>query len=128
MNEQITVTKPDWEQRAIDANFSVSCLAKNAGYSVRHLQRQFRHAFGIAPRELMQGFRLDRAARQLAEGKFVKEAAAEAGYSSSYFSTKFKNYHGSAAGTLRKRLHWVECPIIKPQCRIIKAKFHGPVP
>jgi AraC-like DNA-binding protein len=127
MNEQFIESKSDWEQRAIDANFSVSCLAKNAGYSVRHLQRQFRHAFGFAPRELMQGLRLERAARQLAEGKFVKEAAAEAGYSRSYFSTKFKNYHGRAAGVSRKRVLWVECPIIKPQCRIIKTKFHGPV-
>jgi AraC family transcriptional regulator of adaptative response/methylated-DNA-[protein]-cysteine methyltransferase len=61
---------------------SLKALAAIAGLSPTHLQRQFKRALGLSPREYQAACRADRFRRELRAGRDVTTAIYEAGYGS----------------------------------------------
>ena len=61
---------------------SLATLAKAAGVSAFHLQRQFKKALGVSPREFHAARRAERFRRELRSGHDVTSATYEAGYGS----------------------------------------------
>jgi AraC family transcriptional regulator of adaptative response/methylated-DNA-[protein]-cysteine methyltransferase len=57
-------------------------LGREAGMSPHHLQRTFKRAFGVSPREYQDALRLARLKRSLREGGRVTDAILDAGYGS----------------------------------------------
>jgi AraC family transcriptional regulator of adaptative response/methylated-DNA-[protein]-cysteine methyltransferase len=61
---------------------SLSRLAVAAGVGPHHLQRAFKQAVGLSPKQYAEALRLGRLRRALRRGAAVEEAAHEAGYGS----------------------------------------------
>jgi AraC family transcriptional regulator of adaptative response/methylated-DNA-[protein]-cysteine methyltransferase len=57
-------------------------LARGAGVGPHHLQRAFKRAVGLSPKQYAEALRLGRLRRALRNGAVVEEAAHEAGYGS----------------------------------------------
>lgn len=68
--------------RQADQPVSLTTLARVAGVSPFHLQRQFKRALGVSPREYQAACRADRFRRELRAGRDVAGATYEAGYGS----------------------------------------------
>ena len=68
--------------RHADKNVSLAHLARTVGLSAFHLQRQFKQALGVSPREYQAAFRAQRFRRELREGRDIATATYEAGYGS----------------------------------------------
>lgn len=72
-------------------------LAGVAGLSQFHLARYFKAAFGAAPVTYHRALRLERAARLVAQGASLAEAAEAVGYSdATALSHAFRRHHGCA--------------------------------
>jgi transcriptional regulator GlxA family with amidase domain len=86
----------DWPQRAHQASYSVSALAKSCSVSVRTLERFYLRAFeGDTPRRWLKRQRMQRAIELLRDGSTIKETSACLGYEDpSHFSREFKNHYG----------------------------------
>jgi AraC-like DNA-binding protein len=82
----------------------IPALATEAGLSQRHLERQFKHRFGISPREYILRLRALIAADLLkTTTKSITEIALEAGfYDHSSFTRQFKNHFGTLPLKYRK--------------------------
>jgi AraC family transcriptional regulator of adaptative response/methylated-DNA-[protein]-cysteine methyltransferase len=79
-------------------------LARAVGASPFHLQRRFKEAFGLSPRDYQREQRLEDAKRALANGARVTDALFEAGYGSvSRFYEKAASRLGMAARAYRAR-------------------------
>jgi AraC family transcriptional regulator of adaptative response/methylated-DNA-[protein]-cysteine methyltransferase len=65
-----------------DTPIPLRALARMAGLSPSHFQRQFTHAVGVSPREYQAACRADRFRRELRAGRDVTSAMYEAGYGS----------------------------------------------
>jgi AraC family transcriptional regulator of adaptative response/methylated-DNA-[protein]-cysteine methyltransferase len=65
-----------------DEAIPLSALARIAGLSPFHLQRQFKKALGVSPREFQAACRAERFRHQLRAGRDVAGATYEAGYGS----------------------------------------------
>ena len=79
-------------------------LARAVGASPFHLQRRFKEAFGLSPRDYQREQRLEDAKRALAGGSRVTDALFEAGYGSvSRFYEKAAQRLGMAARAYRAR-------------------------
>lgn len=73
------------------ADHSLASLAREAGMSPFHFSRVFSELVGVPPHQYVLRRRLDAAARMLASGARVSQAAAACGFSSSsYFARAFK--------------------------------------
>jgi AraC family transcriptional regulator of adaptative response/methylated-DNA-[protein]-cysteine methyltransferase len=68
--------------RHADETVSLSALARVAGLSPFHLQRRFKRALGVSPREYQAACRAERFRRELRAGRDVTGAIYEAGYGS----------------------------------------------
>lgn len=80
--------RPDLARKA---NWSVANLAKVCGVSVRTLDRHFLNDLGTTPREWLADQRQVLAKELLANGRSVKETAAQVAYRhAGNFSRKFK--------------------------------------
>src|SRR6266542_6791874 len=66
-----------------DEKLTLEDLAARAGLSPSHLQRKFKAAFGLSPREYAEAFRMQRLKTGLRESASVIDAIYEAGYGSS---------------------------------------------
>jgi AraC family transcriptional regulator of adaptative response/methylated-DNA-[protein]-cysteine methyltransferase len=66
----------------VDETVALSTLARVAGLSPFHLQRQFKRALGVSPREFQAARRAERFRRELRNGRDVAAATYEAGYGS----------------------------------------------
>lgn len=66
----------------VDEAVSLERLARIAGLSASHFQRQFTRALGVSPREYQAAMRADRFKRELRNGRDVTSAIYEAGYGS----------------------------------------------
>jgi AraC family transcriptional regulator of adaptative response/methylated-DNA-[protein]-cysteine methyltransferase len=66
----------------VDEAVPLERLAKIAGLSPWHFQRQFTRALGVSPREYQSAMRADRFRRELRGGRDVTSAIYEAGYGS----------------------------------------------
>lgn len=79
-------------------------LARAVGASPFHLQRRFKEAFGLSPKDYQREQRLEDAKRALANGSRVTDAVFEAGYGSvSRFYEKAAQRLGMAARAYRAR-------------------------
>ena len=65
-----------------DETVSLVTLARIGNVSASHLQRQFKQALGVSPREYQAACRADRFRRELRSGRDVSSAMYEAGYGS----------------------------------------------
>ena len=65
-----------------DEPVSLSTLARVSGLSAFHLQRQFKRALGVSPREYQAACRAERFRHELRSGRDVAGATYEAGYGS----------------------------------------------
>jgi AraC family transcriptional regulator of adaptative response/methylated-DNA-[protein]-cysteine methyltransferase len=65
-----------------DQSISLARLARHVGLSAFHLQRQFKQALGVSPREYQAAFRAERFRRELRAGRDIATATYEAGYGS----------------------------------------------
>jgi AraC family transcriptional regulator, regulatory protein of adaptative response / methylated-DNA-[protein]-cysteine methyltransferase len=68
--------------RHADQTVSLAALARVAGLSPFHLQRRFKRALGVSPREYQAACRAERFRRELRSGRDVAGATYEAGYGS----------------------------------------------
>jgi AraC family transcriptional regulator of adaptative response/methylated-DNA-[protein]-cysteine methyltransferase len=66
-----------------DERLTLDELAKVSGFSRFHLQRTFKAAIGVSPREYQEGFRMKRLKKGLRESRGVADAVYEAGFGSS---------------------------------------------
>ncbi|MHB1225298.1 MAG: bifunctional DNA-binding transcriptional regulator/O6-methylguanine-DNA methyltransferase Ada [Gemmatimonadaceae bacterium] len=67
----------------VDRTVTLSTLALAVGQSPTHLQRAFKRAYGISPRQYVAALRSERMKRELRGGATVSRAAFEAGYGAS---------------------------------------------
>jgi AraC-like DNA-binding protein len=93
-----------WAWRRIEASggqISIDTLARELGYSRKHVSTSFRERFGMAPKPLAQLVRFDRAARLLRSGK-VRDLARigqQCGYfDQAHFTREFQRFAGSTPG------------------------------
>jgi AraC family transcriptional regulator of adaptative response/methylated-DNA-[protein]-cysteine methyltransferase len=68
---------------AVEDGITLAELARRSGASAAHLQREFKKAFGVSPREYLAAQRAERLKQRLKEGDDVTTATYEAGYGSS---------------------------------------------
>ena len=85
-NEQLTTLAERVKalvDEAVDEGITLAELARRSGASAAHLQREFKKAFGVSPREYLASRRAERLKQRLREGDDVTTATYEAGYGSS---------------------------------------------
>ncbi|HLJ17900.1 MAG TPA: bifunctional DNA-binding transcriptional regulator/O6-methylguanine-DNA methyltransferase Ada [Bryobacteraceae bacterium] len=70
-------------ERHAEDRLTLATLAREAGFSPFHLQRMFRKATGITPREYREALRMGSLKRNLKSGSDVTSALYDAGYGSS---------------------------------------------
>ena len=93
----------DWGKRSAQAHFRVTELAKDCGVSERQLRRYFLERFGQSPRKWLADARLNGVKSLLAQGKLVKEIAAQAGFNhQSNFSRSFKQHYNATPSSQRR--------------------------
>ncbi|HHM21000.1 MAG TPA: response regulator, partial [Bacteroidetes bacterium] len=91
--EKLVLNKMD------DPQFSVETMAKDLGFSPRHLSRTLGRLTGLSPVKFILEMRLQRARRLMENGQFksVTEVRYEIGIeSASYFTKKFKERFGKS--------------------------------
>ncbi|MCD9021591.1 AraC family transcriptional regulator [Cohnella silvisoli] len=87
----------DWMKRHVQVPVDIARLAQEQGMSRQHLNRLFRHKFGITTHEYYRGLKIAQAQKDLAElsDKPVKEIASGLGYvSASHFIDVFRKATG----------------------------------
>jgi len=104
-DQQVT-TLPERVRLLLDAAgdgaLTLAELAEQTGASPYHLQRSFKDAFGITPRQYLAGRRAERLKAQLRKGDDVTTATVEAGYgSSSRLYSQSNERLGMTPGTYR---------------------------
>jgi AraC family transcriptional regulator of adaptative response/methylated-DNA-[protein]-cysteine methyltransferase len=79
---------------------TLSALSREVGVSAFHLQREFKRAFGVSPREFQDANRRRVLTTRLRKGDTVSRATYEAGYGSS--SRVYEQKLGMSPATLKK--------------------------
>lgn len=94
-----------WIEAHLRADLSVEALAARACVSPRHLTRQFRSAFSLAPAELVEILRLDEARQRLAasNGSIERIAASVGFHNADTFRRAFERRFGLAPRVYRSR-------------------------
>jgi AraC-like DNA-binding protein len=94
--------------RVSGGRVAIGALAKELGFSRKHLALRFRHEFGISPKLLARILRFDRAVRLIGAGRVagLADLAAASGYADqAHLSREFRVFAGSArTAFLRRRL------------------------
>jgi len=86
-----------------DEPVTLAALARQVGVSAFHLQRAFKRALGVSPREYRDAERRRRLAERLRQGDTVSRATYEAGFgSSSRVYERVSSAMGMTPATLRK--------------------------
>jgi AraC-like DNA-binding protein len=89
--------RPNWPQLALQANWSVTKLAKLCGISSRTLERHFYAYMKKSPKSWLAEQRQRHGWALLCSGLSVKETAASLGYRHpTHFSRDFKKHLGSS--------------------------------
>ena len=70
-------------ESSLDGPLTLQSLGRQAGMSPQHLQRLFKHALGVSPRQYADALRLAALKTSLREGQNVTTAMYDAGYGSS---------------------------------------------
>lgn len=92
----------------LNGDLSLEALAREASYSPFHLQRLFKQAMGLSPKQYITRLRLETAAHYLIvfQQKSIAEVAYDCGFSSpSVFARAFKSYFGISAEQMRENSH-----------------------
>lgn len=84
----------------VDEPVTLSRLAREVGVSAFHLQRAFKRAFGVSPREFQEANRRRVLTARLRQGDTVSRATYEAGFGSS--SRVYERKLGMSPGAVRK--------------------------
>ena len=102
----------------LDSKLTLSNLGAHAGISPSHLQRTFKQAVGLSPREYIQTRRLAKMKLLLKNGHTVTKALYGAGFSSRSRFYGSSDQFGMSAGTFRRggeglrvRYSIVNCPL-----------------
>jgi AraC-like DNA-binding protein len=96
MRSRLDLVK-NWEQRAKDAGYSASKMARTLGVTVRLLQSFFQARLRISPHEWMLRKRMYHAVALLKAGSPVKIVASQLEYkNASHFSREFKRFFGKS--------------------------------
>lgn len=82
------------------APVTLSALSRHVGVSAFHLQREFKRAFGVSPREFHDAERRRQLSTRLRKGATVSRATYEAGFGSS--SRVYERKLGMSPATVRK--------------------------
>jgi AraC family transcriptional regulator, regulatory protein of adaptative response / methylated-DNA-[protein]-cysteine methyltransferase len=83
-----------------DSPVTLSALSRHVGVSAFHLQREFKRAFGVSPREFHDAERRRQLSSRLRKGATVSRATYEAGFGSS--SRVYERELGMSPATVRK--------------------------
>ena len=81
---------------------TLATLARETGVSAYHLQRSFKHALGISPRQYQDAERRRRLTKRLRKGDTVSRATYEAGFGSSSRVYERSRSLGMTPATVRK--------------------------
>jgi AraC family transcriptional regulator of adaptative response/methylated-DNA-[protein]-cysteine methyltransferase len=73
----------DYIETQADEKITLETLADISGLSSHHIQRKFKAAYGVSPKEYQNGLRLQKFKSALKEGDDISGAIYEAGYGSS---------------------------------------------
>jgi AraC family transcriptional regulator of adaptative response/methylated-DNA-[protein]-cysteine methyltransferase len=73
----------DYIERHLEGDVSLDCLSREAGVSRFHLQRSFKAAVGVTPKQYAEACRLRSFKQNLREGREVLESVFAAGFGSS---------------------------------------------
>lgn len=92
-------------ERSFTENITSEEIAANAGYSLRHFQRQFKKTYLINPQQYIFALRMQKAMTLLAQTKeSITEIAFQCGYQdSSLFARRFKSHTGISPREYRKK-------------------------
>jgi AraC family transcriptional regulator len=95
----------------------VSTFAQLCGLSPAHLARRFKRATGTTIHAYVEGLRIDRARRLLAENKLsLKQIAAASGFSThSYFTAAYRRATGETPSAYRARMAAKVRPAARPR-------------
>ena len=95
----------EWIRMSVDASLTVKSVAEHFGYSPDHVSRLCKSNYGIGAGELINRLLMARAREALANtGKYVKEIAAELGFSTDKeFIGYFKYHEGCSPTEYRRR-------------------------
>lgn len=87
-----------------DEEITIDQLAKLSGFSACHFMNTFKKYVGVSCNKYINHFRLDKAARLLAEtNESIMNIAVGIGYNNiSYFNRAFKNYYGTTPKDYRR--------------------------
>ncbi len=89
-------------EKHIESPVTLATLARETGVSPFHLQRAFKRALGISPREYQNAERRRRLAQRLRKGDTVSRATYEAGFGSSSRVYERSKSLGMTPATVRK--------------------------
>ena len=90
-------------EASLEKKLTLSALSAHAGISSFHLQRTFKRAVGISPRQYIEARRLEKMKSSLRNGKTVTKALYDVGFNSrSRIYGKVQNNFGVNPGTYRR--------------------------
>jgi AraC family transcriptional regulator, regulatory protein of adaptative response / methylated-DNA-[protein]-cysteine methyltransferase len=93
----------EYVNRNLDGKLTLESLSREAGLSPFHLQRVFKKALGISPRQYVEARRLERVKRSLSSGETVTDSVYAAGFTStSRMYEKGPRKLGVHPGTFRR--------------------------
>lgn len=114
--DQAIARAAEFLTRQVGERVTLDALAREVGVSAFHLQRAFKRAMGVSPREFQDAARRRLLAARLTKGDTVSQATYEAGFGSS--SRVYERSLGMTPGAIRKhgagqRIQFgiVDCPL-----------------
>lgn len=109
----------DYLTAHVDERVPLASLARVSGLSAFHLQRRFKQALGVSPREFQAACRAERFRRELRAGRDVATATYEAGYGSpSRVYDASPTGAGMGPATYRRRGAGTEIGFVTVRCEL----------
>src|SRR6266571_1351687 len=102
-HSELVTLVTEFVNRNLDGKLTLENLSREAGLSQFHLQRVFKKALGISPRQYVEARRLERVKRSLSSGETVTDSVHSAGFTStSRLYEKGPRKLGVHPGTFRR--------------------------
>lgn len=77
--------------------------AQSLGYTVQHLNRLFKHAYGVTMHQYLDDIRFEKSLQLLSLDMSVQDIASALGMEANYFIRAFKRVHGITPGQYKAR-------------------------